>query len=212
MLAAPCIVCGRIADQPTRGAACEPCWTTIRFITPPYCVSLRRAVAFSPHADLAWTRDNARPSCRDRAAHRCAAHRPVVDAGPRARPLRRHAARSGARAEVRRAAVDRAASRRAAARAVRGRARRCRRRRAGAAAPPSRVEPRLQPGRRHRARARPAGVAFRCAARGTRRRNRRWPPRRAGQRAGARSRCGASRGAAGDASACPAPASCWWTT
>jgi ComF family protein len=39
LLASPCSVCGRVVDQPTRGAACEPCWSSIRFITPPYCVS-----------------------------------------------------------------------------------------------------------------------------------------------------------------------------
>jgi ComF family protein len=39
LLASPCIVCGRVVDQPTRGAACEACWSSIRFITPPYCAS-----------------------------------------------------------------------------------------------------------------------------------------------------------------------------
>jgi ComF family protein len=37
MLAAPCVVCGQIAEQPTRGAACNACWNTIRFITSPWC-------------------------------------------------------------------------------------------------------------------------------------------------------------------------------
>jgi ComF family protein len=31
------VVCTRITEQPTRGAACQACWNTIRFITPPYC-------------------------------------------------------------------------------------------------------------------------------------------------------------------------------
>jgi ComF family protein len=39
VLAAPCVVCGQILEEPTRGAACEGCWNTIRFITPPYCIS-----------------------------------------------------------------------------------------------------------------------------------------------------------------------------
>jgi ComF family protein len=37
LLASPCAVCGRIAEQPTSGAACDDCWRAIRFITPPFC-------------------------------------------------------------------------------------------------------------------------------------------------------------------------------
>jgi len=78
MLAAPCIVCGRIADHPTRGAACEPCWTAIRFITPPYCVSCGEPLPSArtlTSLGLATTPSHlSRPRC-----HRCATHRPIVD-------------------------------------------------------------------------------------------------------------------------------------
>jgi ComF family protein len=45
VLAPPCVVCGRITEQPTRGPACEACWNTIRFITPPYCASCGEPLA-----------------------------------------------------------------------------------------------------------------------------------------------------------------------
>ena len=53
VLAAPCVVCGHIAEQPTRGAACEACWTAIRFITPPV---LRLAAASRCRRPARWPR------------------------------------------------------------------------------------------------------------------------------------------------------------
>jgi len=36
-LAAPCLVCGTILDEPTHGAVCDACWNSVRPLTPPLC-------------------------------------------------------------------------------------------------------------------------------------------------------------------------------
>ena len=184
-------VCGRIADHPTRGAVCEPCWTAIRFITPPVLRVLRRALAFRPHADLAWTRDNARHLSRPR-CHRCArigrlSIRPARSAPTKARCEDLvHALKYEGRRSVapRLAALLRER--------CRDRARRCRRRgpvplhrRRGGAAASTRPT-----------RSRELGRPVWRSLRRTRHRSadRRWPPRRAARTSRGRSRCGASRG------------------
>ena len=88
LLAAPCVVCGHIAEQPTRGAACEACWKTIRFITPPYCASCGdplpsdRALALDVgHPTAMGAVSAAIPSCESaRQCARCADCPPIVDA------------------------------------------------------------------------------------------------------------------------------------
>ena len=77
LLAPPCVVCGRVAERPLDGAACESCWHTIRLITPPYCVccgepfpSTRTLVPAGPvpvHAS-------------GQRCARCTEHPPLVDA------------------------------------------------------------------------------------------------------------------------------------
>jgi ComF family protein len=87
VLAAPCVVCERITEQPTRGAACEACWTTIRFITPPYCTSCGepfpsdRALATAPRHTIATGPSSTmiHPAEIRRHCARCAACPPVVD-------------------------------------------------------------------------------------------------------------------------------------
>jgi ComF family protein len=37
LFSSPCVVCGRIMDHPTRGAACDDCWRAVCSITPPVC-------------------------------------------------------------------------------------------------------------------------------------------------------------------------------
>ena len=37
LLSPPCALCGRILDEPTRGAICGQCWSTARLLTPPLC-------------------------------------------------------------------------------------------------------------------------------------------------------------------------------
>ena len=37
LFSSPCVVCGRVLDHPTQGAACNDCWRAVRLITPPIC-------------------------------------------------------------------------------------------------------------------------------------------------------------------------------
>jgi ComF family protein len=37
LLSPTCVVCGGVVDHPTLSPACNDCWRTIRFITPPFC-------------------------------------------------------------------------------------------------------------------------------------------------------------------------------
>jgi ComF family protein len=37
LLAPTCVACGDVLDQPTRGPVCDPCWRSIRPLTPPLC-------------------------------------------------------------------------------------------------------------------------------------------------------------------------------
>jgi ComF family protein len=37
LFSSPCVVCGRVMDHPTQGAACDDCWRAVRLITPPIC-------------------------------------------------------------------------------------------------------------------------------------------------------------------------------
>ena len=37
LLAAPCVSCGEVLDQPTRGPVCFRCWQSIPALTPPLC-------------------------------------------------------------------------------------------------------------------------------------------------------------------------------
>jgi ComF family protein len=37
LFSSSCVVCGRILDHPTQGAACNACWRAVRLITPPIC-------------------------------------------------------------------------------------------------------------------------------------------------------------------------------
>ena len=77
VFASPCIVCGQIADRPTAGAACEPCWKTIRFITPPYCVSCGEP--FPSLRTMALAGDQRRGGMEGQRCARCAGAPPVVD-------------------------------------------------------------------------------------------------------------------------------------
>jgi ComF family protein len=87
VLAAPCVVCERITEQPTRGAACDACWNTIRFITPPYCTSCGEPFA-SDHALAPDVGHGSAPSAASAVIHcgesgrqctRCAGRPPIVD-------------------------------------------------------------------------------------------------------------------------------------
>jgi ComF family protein len=77
VLAAPCIVCGEIADRPTSGAACERCWKTIRFITPPYCMSCGEPLP-SLRA-LAFAADQRCVGAAGQRCARCVETPPVID-------------------------------------------------------------------------------------------------------------------------------------
>jgi ComF family protein len=88
VLAAPCVVCGRITEQPTRGPACEACWSTIRFITPPYCAScgeplpsdrLVRAGSGLAIATSATSKAHGSGEQSERQCARCSDCLPVVD-------------------------------------------------------------------------------------------------------------------------------------
>ena len=155
----PCVVCGRVAERPIDGAACESCWKHHPIHHAAVLRLLRRAVAVDPHTGSGWRATPRRCLGVSRGAARCAENPPLVDAARALGPYEGTLRDLVHSVEVRRPAFNRPAAGGAAARAVRGRARRRRRRRAGAAAPQARVEPRLQPGRRDRPRARPAGVA-----------------------------------------------------
>lgn len=87
VLAAPCVVCGQITEQPTRGAACEGCWNTIRFITHPYCVSCGEPLSSVRAVALETEHAVPLPDTSTRICHavsgprclRCAHRPPIVD-------------------------------------------------------------------------------------------------------------------------------------
>ena len=87
VLAAPCVVCKRITEQPTRGAACQACWNTIRVITPPCCTSCGepfpsdRALPPDPGHPIAMRAPatTMHPTQSGRQCARCADCPPVVD-------------------------------------------------------------------------------------------------------------------------------------
>ena len=87
ILAAPCVLCKGITEQPTRGAACQACWNTIRFITPPCCTSCGeplpsdRAQPPDPGHPIAMLAPATmiHPTPSGRQCARCADCPPVVD-------------------------------------------------------------------------------------------------------------------------------------
>jgi len=79
LLASPCSVCGRVVDQPTRGAACESCWNSIRFITPPYCVSCGEPLPSARTVVLVAAQHPQSPDAQGAQCSRCLSQPLVVD-------------------------------------------------------------------------------------------------------------------------------------
>ena len=79
VLAPPCVVCGHIAERPIDGAACESCWSTVRFMTPPYCVCCGEPFP-STRTLVPAGANTAAVSGREPRCPRCAENPPLVDA------------------------------------------------------------------------------------------------------------------------------------
>jgi ComF family protein len=74
LFSSPCVVCGRITDHPTRGAACDDCWRAVRLITPPICQACGEPLAFGRVA----LPDEQPPALPVRCAA-CSARRPRIE-------------------------------------------------------------------------------------------------------------------------------------